>query len=340
MADLLCVLAALLALHLSIVSCIKPAINEPKLAVSKTTVGGDHFCEAKLYEDHWILFISQYKTHKYHIFGEDGSFYTSDFDVAKGTFASPPVGPFNVTTSFAGSQSLAAYLASTKTDDPNRFAFLLFLEPDTGPAIFLQFLGTRIWMNLDGTHSELKWPSSCPTPIHSIINRAVQPHIVFDSKFYFYQLTVDITKGEIICSERSPMKQYTDAFYATMGVDGAKGCSSAGNCSLSDLATMEVFRWQRNGLICHSMMVANETVATCSGPKESVTDKRAFFACPEANQKTGRWSTGKIVGVVFGSVIGVALLVIGIYCLACWLISKHKDELDSDTLFAGGSEIK
>ncbi len=303
------------------------AVNESTTSSALSSTKKSDFCSAKRYQS--ILFIAQQQPRKYLIFSQDDFYYAGTYDGI--AFTDIPAGPFKLTESLAGVKSLAAFFASSP-EVP--FANLLFISPlsQTEPSPMLQFLGEQVWFIKDGVSTKIHWPSTgCPSEIRSIINRAIQPHLLFDQDSYAYNFSVNVSTGQPACGPRSEVRLFLEnSYYAMLGVDPPHRTVQDG----TPCAGIKLYRWMRSRVICRSCLLPNllnQTTPFCD-MAASLPNQWQFFACPDPNVvPTSGWLIA--LYVVVGVLIFVALA-IGTYFLAKWLFLKSKDEIAHSGAFS------
>ena len=281
--------------------------------------GAPKFCDNKQYND--ILFISQPRVGQYFIFDKNDHFSKGTFNGT--SFNNPPDGPFSLTKSFVGLHSVKEFLNKS---NENSFTSLLFVQPKDSDSI-LQFLGDKLyyWTGKNKITS-VEWPSNCPKTLSFIINRSLQPHVLVDKRRRGYNLTVDINTGKSSCSES--YKLFLEDAVAAMGVD-APLSGHPKNKDPHSWRALKVYRWLRDGKICFLFMPSPENLATSCTDITQLPNNWQLFACPDPNLKIAKSHT---VFIVIGSVVGLIILGIIIYCLTTRIYSMKKNELDKSDI--------
>src|SRR5699024_8046539 len=125
----------------------------------------------------------------------------------------------------------------------------------------LQFLGDQLyyWTGPNNLTS-VQWPANCPKRISNILNRSIQPHLVFDEDNYYYNLTIDLATGTPNCSQRSMLKIDAQTITTMMAVDAPM--SKFGKDPTDFHATL-VINWYSIGKICWYHMPLDEPKMQC-----------------------------------------------------------------------------
>lgn len=307
-------------------------IENSNLTLTNKDAALSDFCSTKRYDN--VLFIAQQTPRKYLIFGADDLYYSGTFSGQ--TFTDIPEGPFKLTGSspLKGVKSVAAYLATSPSS--SSYISLLFIAPKANPNLVLQFLGDQVWLidTSSGEATSVSWPpSDCPAQTDGIINRAVEPHLLFDKESYAYNLSVSgsgqmgddgAMDYKIVCGARSQVQAFPENNYGAMlGVDPPHDNVEGSHCS----AGIELFRWMRNRLICKGCLseTVSVTLPFCDLHSQ-LANRWAIFGCPDPalGEPTPSWLVGLYI---FIAIVVLVALAITAYFLAKRLIRNSKDEI-------------